>query len=477
MSKPLQIPKGKKLKGLIVFCNHCKQNVEDICKESKKKLKECEYGKQHVFKVIAHVSGSKNQRKTKSLSTKNVDEALMEAIRFQQEVKEGARNTNLQTGKSTFENREGGQSEINKDKPTLLIECFAKYVSVLRGENVPEHLKVNRSEDYLKDVERHLERFIICLETQKINTETLQIQNVNDQIVGLVYEYLLKHKQYSNRTFNKAIGYFSSFFEWFNEEYNTQIRNPFNKVKRKKIHHTPKAITKEQYEQILNQITPENGIRHYETGVKKTRNMFQPWLKDAIRLGAYTGRRREELLSMKFKDIIKSGDDVFLIKVEDIKVNRIQKREGMEEKKFNYVPITPQLMELLNELGFEKNKGTDTFIIAPDVKTNRNKVMVDSLTRGFTHFADQVAPEENITFKILRKTYATQMQIATNGNARQITGHSSDAVLKDHYIDPQLVAKMSREFEIFPEDLKRESELEKVRSHQSENKKGTKLNR
>ncbi|MBK9638166.1 MAG: tyrosine-type recombinase/integrase [Bacteroidetes bacterium] len=477
MSKPLQIPKGKKLKGLIVFCNHCKQNVEDICKESKKKIKDCAFGKQHVFKVIAHVSGSKNQRKTKSLSTINIDEAIMEAIRFQQEVKECKRDDNLQTGISTFEKREGGQSEINKDIPVLLIECIAKYVSVLRGENVPEHLKVNRSEDYLKDIERHFERLIVCLETKKINTETLQLQNVNDSIVGLVYEYLLQDKQYSNRTFNKSITIYSSLFRWFNEEYNTQIRNPFNKVKRKKTHHTPKAITKEQYEQILNQITPENGIRHYEKGVKKTRNLFQPWLKDAIRLGAYSGRRREELLTMKYSDIIEDKDGVFLIKVEDIKVNRIQKREGTEEKKYNYVPVTPQLMELLNELGFEKHKGTDTFLIAPDLKSNRNKVMVDSLTRGFSHYADQVAPEENITFKSIRKTYASQMQIATNGNARQITGHSSDAVLKDHYIDPQLIAKMSREFEIFPSDSNRESELEKVRSDQQENKKGKELNR
>ena len=86
--EPLHIPQSKKWKGLTVFCNKCKTSVYDICKDSGKPIKKCIYGDRHSFKVTAHVPGTENARKTLMLDTRDVDEAIKEAIDFLKSVKE-----------------------------------------------------------------------------------------------------------------------------------------------------------------------------------------------------------------------------------------------------------------------------------------------------------------------------------------------------------------------------------------------------
>lgn len=467
MTRPLYIKHNQKTTGLVIWCNKCKANVYDKCKESGKPLKQCSNGSKHVYKVYSFVPGSENSRKTKSLKTRNYDEAVKEAIRFHNEVKLKS-STELVQSESSIQTKHVHHPHITKSqRPTLLIQSIAKFVSHLRGENVPEHLKVERSEEYLKDVERHFERMVECLTGIGVETDTFLIDHVDDGVVGKIHSYLLHECQFSNRTYNKAVGYYSSLYRWYSEEYNVPLRNPFGKVKRKKINHTPQAITKEQFEQILNQITPENGTRNYENGVKKLRNLYRPWLKSAFQLALFSGRRREEIANLKFSDIIEEKDGVFLIRSEDLKVNRIQKRSEPEEKKYNYVPITPQLAQLLNdELGWSENKNTDRFIIAPEIIQNRAKLLTDGMSRGFSHFADQIAPDANLNFGSLRKTYISQMQVFSQGNAKVITGHSSDSVIQNHYLDPIVLAKTARNFEVFPERSERDVELEVARNRQ-----------
>ncbi|MBP7166589.1 MAG: hypothetical protein KBB64_02920 [Bacteroidia bacterium] len=421
-----------------------------------------------MFKVISFVPGTENTRRTKSLKTRNYDEAVKEAIRFHKEVKQQTNQELMQT-EIELPDKRTIHIATKVSRPTLMIQVIAKFVAHLRGENVPAHLRVDRSEEYLKDVERHFERMVACLTKNDIETDSFFIEQVNDDVVGKLYSFLIQEQKYSNRTFNKAIGYYSSLFRWYTEEYNIPLRNPFDKIRRKKTNHSPQAITKEQFEQILNQITPENGIRRYKNGIKKTRNVYRPWLKDAFQLALFSGRRREEITSMKFTDIIEEKDGVFLIQVEDIKVNRIQKRHEPEEKKYNYVPVTPQLMDLLiEELSWKENKNKDSYILAPEITHNRVKSMVGPLSRGFSHFADQVAPDANLNFGSLRKTYISQMQVFSNGNAKSITGHSSDTILQNHYVDPIVIAKTARNFSVFNDNPEREQELEQARNRQAE---------
>ena len=151
-----------------------------------------------------------------------------------------------------------------------------------------------------------------------------------------------------------------------------------------------------------------------------------------------------------------------------MKVNRIQGRSDESTKKYIPVPISPALRDLLDDVEYEKYKGTDRFILAPDLKLNRTKVMSDTLSRGFAHYYKQVEPEGNLTFWCLRKTYITGLALHTGGNAASITQHSDNKVLERHYIDKIAIAKAAQGFEPFPNETNRKGELNQIRN-QSKN--------
>ena len=89
--------------------------------------------------------------------------------------------------------------------------------------------------------------------------------------------------------------------------------------------------------------------------------------------------------------------------MEDYKVkNRIQNRISDEEKKFNYIPITESLGKLLDELGYKKYLNTDSFILAPDIKISRGRIVSDTLSRGFSHYYDQLNTSRKLTFKSIK---------------------------------------------------------------------------
>jgi hypothetical protein len=150
--------------------------------------------------------------------------------------------------------------------------------------------------------------------------------------------------------------------------------------------------------------------------------------------------------------------------VEDFKVNRIQKRTSIKVKKYVPIPITERLRNLLIELGYDRNQNTDNFILAPEVINNRRKVMSDTLSRSFSHYYDQLNTGKHLTFKCLRKTYITNLQIYMGGNnTKSITGHSDNQVIERNYIDKKEVAKAARGFNVFPDEIERKDELTDLR--------------
>jgi len=246
------------------------------------------------------------------------------------------------------------------------------------------------------------------------------------------------------------------------EEYSSPIRNYFEKVNRKKLNPNPEAITKDEYVALLKQIKPESGLKEYIN--RPARNVYRPWLIDGIKLALETGRRREEVINLKWNNIQESGGIKF-IKVEDYKVNRIQSRVTDEEKKHIFIPITDSLEKLLIDLGYEQYANSDNFILAPGIKTSRGKVMSNILSRGFTHYYDQLNTGRKLTFKCLRKTYITNLEIFIgNGNTKAITGHSDDQVIQRNYIDKKEIAKAARGFSVFSEEAERTADLKEIRT-------------
>jgi integrase len=457
MVTPLHIPPSKKWKGLTVYCYKCQTNVSDICKETGNPLARCPFGEKHAFKVYVHVPGKGNERRTKKLNTRDVNEAIRQAIDFEKEVKTGNQRANIviQSPKET-------QRE-DRAVPHLLVNAIARYVGSLHNEDVPEHMKKERSKEYVDDIERKLKLLVLSLKQKGYDLSSLMVDQINDTTVGHVYAYLKNEKNFSARTFNKHFSYYTSFLKWFSEEY-YPVRAWFTRVDKMKPISNPQAIAKDEFEALLKQITPENGFEKYTTGVKKVRNFYRPYLKNAFRLALETGRRREELINMKFSGITEEKDGSGYIKVEDFKVNNIQKRKREEEKKYIYVPLTNSLRQLLDEMGYQEMKGSDNFILAPEVKGKRGHPMEDLLSRAFTHYYKQLNTGRELTFKSFRKTYITNLSVYMGSNARAITGHTNERTIDEHYKDKQVIAKAARNFEVFSKEVERKNDLQEIRN-------------
>lgn len=456
MERPLQIPPNKKWKGLTVFCYRCNTNVSDICKQSKKSIKHCRNGDKHFFKVVIGIPGT-NQRQTKKLETRDINEAIQQAIDFEREVKSG-----VQKSSRTQEKNKRVRAE-SANRPHLLIHALARYIGWLHNEGVPAHLQKERSVEHIKDVERAFRLLVDCLRNNKYDLNRFTVEDINDDMIGKVYEYLLNKKQFGNRSFNKYLSYYTSFLSQHMEAYDVPMRNWFERVKRKKVNTNPEAITQSEFIELLKIITPEKGERNYASGVKRKRQLYRPWLKDGIQLGLFTGRRREEIISLKFSDYVKKTDGTEYIKVEDYKVNRIQNRND-EEKKYIYIPVTHELRDLLLQLGLEEKAGSDSYILAPEIVKYRVKSMSDALSKGFSHYYNQIGTGRKLTFKSLRKTYVTNLSLFMGGNAKAITQHSGDAVIEQHYLDKQALVNAAQRFEVFHREQERKNEIETVRT-------------
>ena len=453
-NKPLYIPKSKRRKGLTVFCYKCNTNVSDICKKSGKPLSQCKHGEHHVFKVYVFVNGTKNQRKTRKLETRDIDEAIKQAIDFENEVKGKVNEVKSVVKTPNIE---------NKEQPVFLINAMAKYIGWLNNEGVPAHRIKERSSEHIKDIERSFKEFAKCLKNNGYNLNTFTINEMDDNVIGLLYTQM-EESGMANRTFNKHIGYFTSFINWYKEQYNPSIKNYFETVSRKVITNNPEAISQKEYEALLKIISSENGVKEYASIEKSFRNVYRPWLKDGIRLGLETGRRREEIINLKWNNIQES-EGIKFIKVEDYKVNHIQKRVTEKDKKYVYIPITVSLENLLDELNYKKYKGTDNYILAPEVNIQRDKGMSDILSRGFSHYYNQLKTGRKLTFKCLRKTYITNLEIYMgNGNTKSITGHSDNQVIERNYIDKKEIAKSAMNFEVFSKKVDRSNTLKEIRN-------------
>ncbi len=461
--KPLNISANKRWKGLNIYCYKCKTNVTaGICKESGKPLKECIHGDKHVFKIYISVPGTKNQRKTRTIETRDINEAIKEAILFEQEVK-GKNPTVQKIMEAKPQPKLIAQSSV---RPMLLVQALARYIGWLHGEGVPVHLIKERSKNHIRDVERGFEKSVTGLVKAGYDLDSLKVDDLRDEHVGIICSYL-RANGIQGRTFNKYISYLVSWAKWYNEEYDLIIRNWFKRVKREPENPNKEAITFKEFNALLAQITPENGIRHYDNHIKPTRSLYRPWLSQGIRLGFETGRRIEEIANLKWSYIDEEEGNQF-IKIEDYKVNHIQKRNLEKNKKYVYIPMTKTLIELLNELGYQEKGTSDEYILAPEITQNRKNVISDVLCRGFSHYFEQLNSNKHLTFKSLRKAYITNLVLYLGAeNARSVTGHSSTQIIENNYLDKKEIAKALRGFNPNMDSANRAQSMQELRNEKS----------
>lgn len=468
------IPPNVKHPGLKIRCTFCDTYVTTTCLQNGKSLSACSNPSCLEYRSVIHLPNSKHGRRVKTHKTTNLNEAIVEHIKFRDGVKGAAAEEKIVEAIPEKKATTTTQEPAKPAEPRLLTEWAALFMSHMRDVDTPSHLKQNLSKEYLAELDREMKRLCVCL-SKHVDIRSYPITSIDDTAVGIVCDYLIEEKNFSNRTFNKHINTYATFYAWWQKKTRYGGENFFSKVNRKDIFPDPQTFDNaEEFEAFLSKITPENGYRLYPGTQNDKRTVYRPWLKQAYQIALETGARRENLVLLKTSDVIEDETGPVVLRIENIKVNNIMHLVTEEEKRYIPVPITENLKKLIADV-YEKYKttGEDQYLVAPEVTEGRESAMLDIISRAFSHYYKQLNTGKELTFGSLRKAYTTQMEIFTGGRAETVTGHSNRKVLR-HYVVPEIVARAARGFSVFPQIDDRHKELKEARKKSKSGKEKSK---
>lgn len=417
--------------GISVKCLHCKHtvNVNNICGKTKKNIKSCQHLDKLKYNLTVCIPGSRTKkRRMKILDTTEFSVALTEMKKFRADLKtQGYHKTN--TTESKIKN------------PTLLDYATA-YLNSMAGEDTPAILIRLKSQSHIDDCERAITRFSLVLKKAGYSYETIKLEEITDTEVSLYHEYLLDELNLKPRSYNKHIVAMRTLYNWSARVKDYKGCNPFNHVElRNQVVKEKNMISKDEFEKLLTVVTFANGVES-----DRNKNLYKPWLITSYRLAIETGLRREELVTLKWSDIVPLGENKFVFRISNLKVNRIRTGESSGQYIKN-IPVTQSLMQLLMDSGYADKKSTNDYIIDRPEGTEL-KYMMDLLSRSFAHFI-KLATNRKLEFKDLRKTYITHLTMALGSNAKLFTGHSNDTILKESYLSSAYIAGNLSEFKMF----------------------------
>ncbi len=238
-----------------------------------------------------------------------------------------------------------------------------------------------------------------------------------------------------------------AFFNYLIGDEDVVMKNPFGSYIPKKI--TPNEIltlSQKEFFAILKAIDTADPIQKLG-GTGKRKNMYKPYLKDGFMLMLLTGGRREEVVELKWGDIFTSIDNVKFFRSHNLKVEKSKKVRNI----YKYIPINTDLFNLLENLGYYKNKNTNEYIFYPE-RNESTKTIMNYLSKAFTHYKKAAGIEKEVSMKHLRKTYISWVNRVLGKDTGKITSHSTHQVLKDYYLDPTILSaieKVALEIKIF----------------------------
>ncbi len=434
----IQPLKKTNVKGLFIFCTKCKKRITNNCGESGKRVSSCKNIDKHKYKLRVCIPGNYSAVKTKLFETRDPNQVVLDAYAYRAELESCNYMPRI--------------IETHTSTPTTLMEAMAFYIAYLNNDTPHQQEHKQRTVEYIKMVERYFIYFGEYLKTINKDASLLPFEKLDRTIVGKLRSYLLVTKDYSPATYNKYIQTMRDFTNRIIDEFDILMKNPFKGFKRLQVAKTISTISKVEFDNLLELITPENGIHTYierKSQKTRTKQLFRPWLKDALLLALLTGRRREAIVQMKFNGIIEnSNGEPMTIKVEDFKVNKSKNLTKKEDVKYIYIPVIAPLKKLLIDLGYNENKGKDMYILAPNEKMRRDSIK-DLISKAFTHYFKQLGTGKKVELYDLRKTYISHLYATYGEKARIITRHSGMDVMLNHYIDQEVVSQVASDFEFF----------------------------
>lgn len=124
------------------------------------------------------------------------------------------------------------------------------------------------------------------------------------------------------------------------------------------------------------------------------------------------------------------------IDIPNYKLNNQNNRDDIIRK----APITAGLLILLKELGLEKNRGLEAYIIAPEIKSRNS--LNNRLSKAFTHFWKLTGSDRLVTLRHLRKTYGTLMYSVFGSKTEAITGQNIDTII-EYYLSKEKILSLA----------------------------------
>ena len=400
--RKLKLPKNNR-NGIKIWCRKCRQNNTG-CKHFDYQNYRANY--------IDPITG---KHKSKILLATEYDDAVVEAINFKKGL---AQQPNL---KPT--NNEGNDYTLG--------DAIVKYHMYLNGDTEYQQYNKKLTPKYIKETIGFLVKFHDSVrENRKI--KWIKPPQINRSDVSYFFGKI--KEKYHPKSVNNIIQSLTTFFDFLINKEDIEMKNYFKEcvslqVPKRTIH----TLNKEEFDAILNAVDSYTPTKLNKNGTKE--KMYYPWMKNAFKLFLFVGGRREEVVSLRWSDYFVSNVGTKFFMIRNLKVERIQKTD----KSFSgLAPICKDLEDMLIELGLEEKKHTDEKIIDPNEEFALSSIM-EKITDAFTHYRIGAGVLKPFTLKDLRKTYLTWMHHELGENTGKITSHAGTKILKDHYIDPQVL--------------------------------------
>ncbi len=410
----LKLPKNA-LTGIKIYCSKCKKD-NPICK----------HYENHSYRLRLHVAGTKNKIKSKVLSSRSYDEAIIEAIEFKSET--------IKNDYQTVQLSEEGNDYSVAD-------AIIKYYQYLDGDHKYIHKRKNVSKAHRDECIRFCKYFASVLK-KRYDISMKRIVDINQSDVADFYLWADGH--YGSKTFNKCFGAVKTFFDFLIDVEEVEMKNPFKNYVSKQVFKSDNlTLTKSEFEKILDAIDTANPIKVYGTK-KERKNMYFPYLKDAFKLFLLTGCRREEVVCLKWEDISMTADGTKFFRISNLKVNRANKGNNrVVDSQKKYVPINSDLFELLTKLGFYRKRQSDEYILFPE-RNIKEKTLMDRISKSFTHYKEQADVEKEVSLKNLRKTYLSWVNAVMSSDTKILSSHATDGVLDKYYLDRTILSAVEK---------------------------------
>ena len=392
-------------KGMKIYCHKCKRDNPT-----------CNHFEIQRFKIKVHVAGGAGEKRTKVLKSLTYNEAVKEAIDFENDLKA---------------NNYEKLIVIEEGNDYSILDAVIQYQRYLSGQHRYAHKVKKVSIDYQKECMRYCQFFLDNIKDVK-NVISTRIVKVDQSDVARFYLWAENH--YSEKTFNKCMSALSAFYKFLIDVEEIVMKNQFAVYESKSVVKKDiLTLTKNEFQTVIDSIGIANPYQILG-GKGERKNMFRPYLVEGFKLFLLTGGRREEVVDLKWCDISITVEGFRFFKIPNKKVNRIKKTESYNK----YIPINADLYELLLELGYEEKKNTNDYILFPERKV-KTKTIMNDLSKCFTHYIKESNIEKEVSLKNLRKTYISWVNRVMGKSTGLLTSHSGEQVLKDHYIDSTIL--------------------------------------